>query len=450
MRASVGSDCALLRMHRRRLTHLVRVTVPDRFEGLIPAAAQRAAAPSQHSVMTPDVDATATARPAAPGEPTPDLSKTEDAVAGSHHRSTAITILALLALLYTLYFARDFLIPIVYAVLLNFLLSPAIRALARLRIAPPLSAAVLVLALLAALGGGTYALAGPAQRWATSAPQTVSRAEMKVRHLIRPVQQVSNQVEQAAGAVGSAANRNPQQVVVAAGPSVSSRIFGTTEKLIAAILEIVILLYFLLAGGDLFLQKLIKVLPHFSDKLKAVEIARATEAAVSAFLTTALMVNVAEGTLVALALWAIGLPNAPLWGVMVALLEFVPYLGALAAVVILGLAGLTTFDSVGHALLAPGAFLAINLVQANLVSPLLLGHRLTLNPVAIFIGLTFFFWIWGVPGAFLAVPVLATLKIFCDHIASLAAVGEFLGQRDEGERRVVLRGLPATTDTARG
>ena len=389
--------------------------------------------------MTPDVDPTASAHPVEAGAPIPDLEKTGEAVADHRHRSTAITILALLALLYTLYFARDFLIPIVYAVLLNFLLSPAIRALARLRVPPPLSAAVVVLALLGALGGATYALAGPAQRWATTAPQTVTRAELKLRHLIRPVQQVSNQVEQAAGAVGSAANRNPQQVVVASGPSVSSRIFGTTEKLIAAILEIVILLYFLLAGGDLFLQKLIKVLPHFNDKLKAVEIARAIEAAVSAFLTTALMVNVAEGTLVALALWGIGLPNAPLWGVVVALLEFVPYLGAFAAVIILGLAGLTTFDSVGHALLAPAAFLAINLVQANVVSPVLLGHRLTLNPVAIFVGLTFFFWIWGVPGAFLAVPLLATLKIFCDHIESLAAVGEFLGQRDENERRVVVR-----------
>jgi predicted PurR-regulated permease PerM len=413
--------------------------VPDRFEGIIPAAAQRAAASSHGSVLAPDVDPTATAQPRVPGAPAPDLEKTGDALTDHHRRSTATAILALLALLYTLYFARDFLIPIVYAVLLNFLLSPAIRALNRLHIPSHLSAAVLVLALLAALGGATYALAGPAQRWATSAPETVGRAESKLRHLIRPVQQVSKQVEQAAGAVGNATNRNPPQVVVAAGPSVSSRIFGTTEKLVAAILEIVILLYFLLAGGDLFLQKLIKVLPHFSDKLKAVEIARATEAAVSAFLTTALMVNVAEGTLVALALWAIGLPNAPLWGVVVALLEFVPYLGALAAVIILGLAGLTTFENVGHALLPPAAFLAINLVQANVVSPLLLGHRLTLNPVAIFVGLTFFFWIWGVPGAFLAVPLLATLKIFCDHIESLAAVGEFLGQRDENERRVVVR-----------
>jgi predicted PurR-regulated permease PerM len=414
--------------------------VTDRSEGIVPKAADRAATSTHASVLTPDVDPTAAAAPAAPGAPTPDIERTADAATDHHRRPTAITILALLALLYTLYFARDFLIPIVYAILLNFLLSPAIRALARWRVPPSIGAAALVLALLAAIGGATYALAGPAQRWAANAPETLTRAETKLHHLIRPVQQVSSQVEQAAGAVGTTTGgKGPQQVVVAAGPSVSSRIFGTTEKLVAAILEIVILLYFLLAGGDLFLQKLIKVLPHFSDKLKAVEIARATEAAVSAFLTTALMVNVVEGTVVALALWGIGLPNAPLWGVIVALLEFVPYLGAAMAVVILGLAGLTTFDSVGHALLAPGAFLLINLIQANVVSPLLLGHRLTLNPVAIFVGLTFFFWIWGVPGAFLAVPVLATFKIFCDHIESLAAVGEFLGQRDENERRVVVR-----------
>ena len=87
----------------------------------------------------------------------------------------------------------------------------------------------------------------------------------------------------------------------------------------------------------------------------------------------------------------------------------------------------------------PGSFLAVNLIQANLVTPMLLGHRLTLNPVAIFVGLTFFFWIWGVAGAFLAVPLLATLKIFCDHIESLAALGEFLGERDDGERRAAVR-----------
>ena len=159
----------------------------------------------------------------------------------------------------------------------------------------------------------------------------------------------------------------------------------------------------------------------------------------SAYLTTTLFLNVMEGALVAGVFWMLGMPNVLLWGALVACLEFVPYLGALTAVAVFTLAGLATFPDVAHALMIPGVFLAINLIQANFVTPMLLGHRLTLNPVAIFIGLAFFFWIWGVAGAFLAVPLLATFKIFCDHIVSLAAIGEFLGQRDENERRVTAR-----------
>ncbi len=110
------------------------------------------------------------------------------------------------------------------------------------------------------------------------------------------------------------------------------------------------------------------------------------------------------------------------------MLEFIPYVGSTMMMVILLLLGLTTFDSVGQALLVPGSYLAINVIQSNIVSPMVLGRRLTLNPVAIFIGLVFWWWIWGVPGAFIAVPLLATFKIFCDHIETLAPIGEFLGK----------------------
>jgi predicted PurR-regulated permease PerM len=113
---------------------------------------------------------------------------------------------------------------------------------------------------------------------------------------------------------------------------------------------------------------------------------------------------------------------------MAALAEFVPYLGASALVALLTLAGLVTFEQVGHALLIPAAYLGVNVLQSQLVSPLILGRRLTLNPVAIFVGLVFWWWIWGVPGAFIAVPLIATLKIFCDHIEALAPIGEFLGR----------------------
>ena len=136
------------------------------------------------------------------------------------------------------------------------------------------------------------------------------------------------------------------------------------------------------------------------------------------------------------------MPSPILWGSLVALFEFIPYLGAIVITGILAIAAITTFDTVGHALMVPAAFLAINVIQANFVSPVLMGHRLALNPVALLVGLTFWFWIWGIPGAFIAVPLLASFKIFCDHVESLAALGEFLGMRDEGERRSAVRSAP--------
>lgn len=384
--------------------------------------------------MTPDPDAAIDT-----AVKTPDLEATGEAIDKPRGRSIEATVLTVLALLYTLYFARLFLIPVVFALLLNFLLSPVIRFLGRLRLKPPVGAAIVVLLLVTAIGGAVYELAGPAQGWAAIAPQSFSKAEVKLRKIIKPIRQVSKNVQQAADSLGGAPDKKAPAIIMQSGPTVSSRLFGTTQRLLAGTVEVLILLYFLLAGGDLFLQKLIKVLPHFSDKVKAVEIARAVESAVSAYLTTTLMVNVAEGAIVALVFKLLGMPNVLLWGALVACLEFVPYIGAITAVVVFTLVGLSTFPDVGTALLIPGSFLAINLLQANLATPVLLGHRLTLNPVAIFIGLSFFFWIWGVPGAFLAVPLLATFKIFCDHITSLAAIGEFLGQRDENERRVTAR-----------
>jgi predicted PurR-regulated permease PerM len=211
------------------------------------------------------------------------------------------------------------------------------------------------------------------------------------------------------------------------GPRLSERLFGNTQGFVAGALETLVLLYFLLAVGDLFLQKLIRVLPQFKDKKKAVTIARETEASISTYLFTVTLVNLALGTIVTLVMLAVGMPNPVLWGALAALAEFIPYLGSTTLLVILALAGLVTFPSTGHALLVPASYLAVNIVQSNLVTPVILGRRLTLNPVAILVGLIFWWWMWGVAGAFIAVPLLATFKIFCDHIESLAPIGEFLG-----------------------
>jgi len=394
--------------------------------------------PDDGSIMTPDVDAAAQAAPVESGAPLPNLARTASALGTVRARSVGITLLSILALLYTLYFARDFLLPIVIALLLDLLFSPVVRAFTRWGIGAPLGAAVVVLGLIALVSFSVYELSTPVQRWATEAPKTLATAESKMKKLLKPLERVRRTAEQVETATSTGAPPQTTEVVVR-GPGLVARVFGTTQRFVAGSLEVLILLYFLLAAGDLFLQKLVKVLPQLGDKRTAVQIARKAESSISTYLITALAMNVGEGIVVGIVLYFLGMPSPVLWGAMVALLEFIPYLGAAAITVVLAIAALTTFDSVPHALLAPAAFVAINLLQANVISPLLFSRRLTLNPVALFVGLAFWWWIWGIPGAFVAVPLMATLKIFCDHIDSLAPIGEFLGQRDDAERRETVR-----------
>ena len=397
-----------------------------------------AGATDDRSLLDPDVDEHAQATPVEPGAPRPDITETAAALGTVRARSLGLTVLSILALLYTLFFARDFLLPIVIALLLDLLFSPVVRAFTRVGIAAPLGAAAVVLGLLALVSLGAYELSTPIERWVAEAPATLAKAESRMKKLTKPLERVRKTAEQVETATSTVAPPKATEVVVR-GPGLVARVFGTTQRFVAGSLEVLILLYFLLAAGDLFLQKLVKVLPQLGDKRTAVQIARKAESSISTYLITAIAVNVGEGILVAIVMYFVGLPNPALWGALVALLEFVPYLGAVTSVFVLTVAGLTTFDSVTHALLAPASFLAINVIQANLVSPLLYGRRLTLNPVALFVGLAFWWWIWGIPGAFIAVPLMATFKIFCDHIEALAPIGEFLGQRDEKERRETVR-----------
>jgi len=342
-------------------------------------------------------------------------------------RSLAATLLVIIATFYTLYFARAFFLPVTFGLLLNLLLSPFVRTLKRARIPYPIGAAIVVLSIVAVVAVGGYFLAEPAQEWVTKAPQSVAAANVKLRKLRRPMEQVTKSADQMARAATTGSSTPRVQEVTLAGPTLMDRVVGASETFLAGALETLVLLYFLLASGDLFLQKLTKMLPEFRDKKKAVAIARETETSISMYLTTVALINVCEGGVVALVMWALGMPNPVLWGVLVLFLEFIPYLGALVMVGVLTLAALSTFDGIGHTIAVPASYLAINLLQAYLVTPLLLGKRLTLNPVAILMGLILWWEIWGVAGAFIAVPLLATFKILCDHIETLAPVGEFLG-----------------------
>jgi predicted PurR-regulated permease PerM len=366
------------------------------------------------------------------------------AIAAPRH-PFSLSILALLAVVYTLYFGRAFFIPIFFAVELNFLFSPAIRWVRkRLHIPAPLTSAILILGVAGGLSFGVYSLATPAQGWLVSAPTTLGRAGQKLHKIMKPVEQVSRTADQMDKVTSvTSSGSKPQQVVVA-GPSMGSRFFGTTQSIIGALLEVLVLTFFLLSAGDLFLQKTIKISTRRANQRTAVEIAREIEASISRYLVTSAFLNIVEGAVFTGLMYLLKMPNPFLWGALVTCLEFIPYVGALTLIAILTVASLTVFDTVGHAMLIPGTFVALNLIQGNLIGPMVMGHRLSLNPVAIFIGVAFWWELWGIAGAFLAVPMLASLKIICDHVEWLSGIGEFLGQRDDGERRLVVRAPVAT------
>lgn len=345
-------------------------------------------------------------------------------------RTTALVGVFVLLLLYTLYFARPFLLPVVVATILNFLLSPVVRGLARLHVPSAIGAGLVILALLGAVAIGIERLSGPAATWIDRAPDGVERVERRIRGLRRPVEQVqaaAQKVEEEVERLKGNGEARTQEVKVQTG-TWTGALFSRTQEFVAGAVVVLILLYFLLASGDLFLRKLVRVLPRLQDKRRAVEIARQTELHISTYLSTVTLINVGLGVLVGLAMWALGLPNPALWGVVAGLLNYVPYIGAMVTLVVIGVVSILTFEDLGRAAIAPIVYFAINFTEGSLVTPMVVGRRLTLNPVVVFAGLVFWGWLWGIPGALLAVPLMATFKILCDHLEPLAPIGEFLGR----------------------
>ena len=352
----------------------------------------------------------------------------ETVLGGIDLARVAVVGIFVLGVLYTLHFARSFFLPIVIAVLLDFLLSPIVRALKRLRIPEPLGAAVVMVLLVGAFVVAGMRLAPAASGWISRAPATFDRVEARLSELRRPVQQVTEAARQVEAAADVDGEDDGTQKVQVEGPSLSAQLFGGTTALLGALTVITFLTYFLLAAGDLFLQKMIRVLPQFRDKKRAVSIAREIEARVSTHLFTIAVINTGLGFVTGFMTWAYGLPNPVLWGLVAGVFNFVPYVGAVATTAVIGLAAIATFDSIGQALLVPATFFAINALEGNLITPMILGRTLMLNTVAVFVGLMFWWYVWGLPGAILAVPMLVTIKIFCDHFESLEPLGEFLGR----------------------
>jgi predicted PurR-regulated permease PerM len=345
-------------------------------------------------------------------------------------QAVGIVILATLAGIGTLYVGRAFFIPIALALLLNALLRPIVRGMEHLHISTVFSATLVSLGLLGVLVFGGFALVNPVRAWLSQLPASFEAAGRKLAPARKSLEQVSH-ATQALGEPSGTPSATPEPPPAPAPPAVPPflvQLFGTTAALVAGLAEVLLLLYLLLASGDLFLRKLVEVLPLFRDKRTAVTVTEQVQQAVTQYIVSTLMINIGQGVVVGLALWGLGMPSPWLWGGLTILLEFIPYLGATGMLILLSAAAFSQFDSLGHILLVPGTYLVIAALQNNLVSPLVYGQRLKLNPVAVLVGVLFWWLLWGVAGAFLAVPFFATLKILADHVESLTPIATFLGE----------------------
>jgi predicted PurR-regulated permease PerM len=339
-------------------------------------------------------------------------------------KSVALKGLFIIAFFYTLYFARPLILPFILALLLNFLLRPVVRLLKKIKIPELAGAAMVILALLGSAGFGALKLSGPAAEWISKAPEGLHQIESKVGFARRPLEGANHTVEELKRITRMGAEKKPE--VEIKPPGITDAILAGTREVFVKSSVMLILLYFLLGSGDLFLRKMIKVFPKLQKKKQIVRITREVEHRTSRYLYTVTLINFFTGLSIGLGMYLIGMPNPLLWGVMAGFLIYLPYIGPLVGISIVTIVAFLTFDSLGRILLAPAIYLALETLQGQIITPLVLGLRFTLNPVAIFVWLIFWGWIWGIVGAMLAFPMLMIFKIFCDHVQPLAPVGEFL------------------------
>jgi len=380
----------------------------------------------------------ATTQPNAPnGDPTHDEAPVSNApgtepppaelIAAAVTKTTPVQIvLILLGTFAFLYFARPVVLPVFLACVAGMTLKPLIRWLSYFHIPPSLSAAFVLCLLVSGVGLGFFQMGRPAVAWVNEGPQHITELRQRVQKLFPGFGHFS-QAATAVSNLGATEEEQKSTTVVELKTSrVPTTIINWTGTFLAGLGETLVLLYLLLASGDLFLQKLVRVMPTMGDKKRAVEISHEIQQNISNYLFSVSLINVGLGLVVSGGLYFMGVPNAAMWGVIVAVLNFVPYFGPVAGVIVLGAVGLLTFDVLWKGLLPPAWYLLLHLLEANLITPVLLGRRFTLNPVVIFVSLIFWTWLWGVPGALLSVPILVSIKVVCDRVPAMSSVSELL------------------------
>jgi len=346
--------------------------------------------------------------------------------------------LFVLALLAAVYVAQEIVVPLIMAFCLKQLMLPLLRVLARWRVPRPIMGALALILLGTVLLTLMAALSVPAASWGKTISEGFPRLERHLAPLQGPIAGLQDLLGEAQHAL-TGDNGNNQKAVAVDKMGALDLVFSGTRAALEGLVLTAAILFFLIVAGDTFLRRAVEILPNFENKRRAVEIALQVEHDISVYLFTIAGMNLAVGVAVGTAMALCGMGDPLLWGAVAFVLNFVPILGPLTGIGLFVLLGFMQEDTVGAALLPGALYLCVHLIEGELVTPALLARRFTLNPVAVILSIIFWYWMWGVFGAVLAVPMLAIIKILCDHVRPLAVIGHFL----EGEERVADRYVTA-------
>lgn len=332
----------------------------------------------------------------------------------SIHRLLVVLVVG--GLLYTGYFARELILPILLAAFFALLLSPLMRRIVRSWLPRWIAALLLMSLFFAALFGIANALYPSAAEWAARTPQVLREATPKLKALLRPVVEatkVSASLSEIAGEMPARA----QQVVVQAPSRLS--LLATTPRMLASVLAVALLTYFFLVYGETLLRRVLQLRPTWAAKRLTVDIVRSIQNDVSRYFLTVCSTSFGLGIATAGLLWMLRVETPLLWGALAALLNLTPYVGPMAMAALLFLVGLSQFPTIGAAVLPAAGYLGLHALESQVATPLALGRTINLNPLAIILWLMIWGWLWGILGLLLAVPMLVCLKIVFSRVESL-------------------------------
>ena len=334
---------------------------------------------------------------------------------------SALVFIAVLLAFFTCYLARDLIVPVLISVFLALCGNPIVSRLNRWHVPRWFGSLAVVTGGLAATLMLTSTMLTPAAEWLHDAPTELRQHIPKLRELTKPLQDATRATESLQRmAEGSQQPAQAVQVQERPGTTMLS-LLTNAPRTLGTVLAVTILWYFFMVYAEDLLRRLVTVVPGWRRKRVTVDILRAIQNDISRYVLTVSLINTALGIATAIALWSIGLSweNALLWGAVAGLLNFAPYIGPMIAAGALCLVGLSTFDSIGAALLPPGVFLFLHLIEGQIVTPLILGRRMAISPVILLLWLFLWGWMWGIAGLLLAVPMLVCFKIYCSRIDSL-------------------------------